>query len=67
MAKQRQNIVTQFERSKQSERAIAGVMRVLPWFFRGFPKLKQPIIFSEKQDTCAHNKGCLECLKNINN
>ncbi len=47
---------------------------VLPWFLRGFLKLRlrQPIIFSEKttkltQDTYVHDKLCLECPKNINN
>lgn len=38
----------------------------ISYFLLGFLKL-QPIIFLKKEDTTAHDKGDLECPKDINN
>ncbi len=73
-AKQRQNAITHFERSKQSERAVTGVIRcsalVSPGLFEVTVKTTHYFLGKTTKltrDTYAHDKGCLECPKNINN
>ncbi len=65
--------VTQFERSKQIERAVTGVIRcsalVSPGLFEVMVKSTRFLGKTTKltQDAYAHDKGCFECPKNINN